>query len=91
VVFATPERQELVTLVLRRGATIGEAIEESGLQAFFSQVDFDELQAGVWGRIAERSVVLRDGDRVELYRPLARDPRDARRALARVQRSGSSS
>jgi putative ubiquitin-RnfH superfamily antitoxin RatB of RatAB toxin-antitoxin module len=91
VAFATPQRQELVALDLRAGATVAEAIDESGLRSLFGEVDFEQLQAGIWGRVAERAAVLNDGDRVELYRPLARDPRDARRELARVQRLGSSS
>lgn len=91
VAFATPERQELVALELERGTTVADAIRESGLQAMFRQVDFSELQAGIWGRVVERATALSDGDRVELYRPLTRDPRDARRELARVQRLGSSS
>jgi putative ubiquitin-RnfH superfamily antitoxin RatB of RatAB toxin-antitoxin module len=91
VAFATPERQKLVALKVERGATVADAIRESGLQALFSQVDFNQLEAGIWGRVVERGAVLSEGDRVELYRPLARDPRDARRELARVQRLGSSS
>ena len=91
VVFAAPERQEIVVVELRAGATVAEAIEQSGLQTAFGPIDFDELQAGIWGRLVPRSAVLSDGDRVELYRPLARDPRDARRELARLQRLGSSS
>ena len=91
VVFATPERQVLRALQLPQGATVAEAIDRSGLQAVFDQVDFDRLEAGIWGRITERSCALQAGDRVELYRPLARDPRDARRELARAQRFGSSS
>lgn len=91
VVFATAERQELVALELDEGATVADAIDESGLRALFSQVDFDTLEAGIWGRVVEPTTVLGEGDRVELYRPLARDPRDARRELARVQRLGSSS
>jgi putative ubiquitin-RnfH superfamily antitoxin RatB of RatAB toxin-antitoxin module len=91
VVFATAERQELVALELDEGATVADAIDKSGLRALFSQVDFDTLEAGIWGRVVEPTTVLGEGDRVELYRPLARDPRDARRELARVQRLGSSS
>lgn len=91
VVFATPERQELVTMTLEPGATVADAIRESGLRDVFSHVDLDALQTGIWGRIVARSTPLADGDRVEIYRPLERDPRDARRELARVQRLGSSS
>lgn len=91
VAFAAPNRQELVALELEQGATVADAIRESKLQALFRNVDFDALQAGIWGRIIERDTVLTDGDRVELYRPLERDPMEARRELARVQRLGSSS
>ncbi len=91
VVFAAPDRQELVALELEQGATTADAIRESGLQGLFGQVDLDALQVGIWGRVVERETVLNDGDRVELYRPLERDPKDARRELARVQRLGSSS
>ena len=91
VAFATPGRQELVALELEQGATVADAIHESGLQALFDRVDFDALRAGIWGRVVGRDTTLTDGDRVELYRPLERDPREARRELARVQRLGSSS
>ena len=91
VVFAAPDRQELVALELEQGATTADAIRESGLSGLFGQVDLDALQVGIWGRVVERETVLNDGDRVELYRPLERDPKDARRELARVQRLGSSS
>lgn len=91
VVFATPERQDLLVLELQAGSTVAEAIEESRLQGVFSAADFDELQTGIWGRVVERSTALSEGDRVELYRPLERDPREARRELARLQRLGSSS
>ena len=91
VVFATPQRQVLKALELPQGATVAEAIDRSGLLALFDQVDLDELEVGIWGRITERCCTLQANDRVELYRPLTRDPRDARRELARVQRLGSSS
>ena len=79
VVFALPERQVLRTLELPDGSTVGDAILHSKLALEFPEADFDELQAGVWGRPVDRSQLLNDGDRVELYRPLAMDPREARR------------
>ncbi len=91
VAFAIKERQELVALDLVSGATVADAIRASGLQAHFNEIDFDQLEAGIWGRVVDRETVLSDGDRVELYRPLERDPMEARRELARIQRLGSSS
>jgi putative ubiquitin-RnfH superfamily antitoxin RatB of RatAB toxin-antitoxin module len=75
VVFALPDKQELVTIELPSTATVADAIEESGLQ-------HRNLQAGIWGRPVGRGQRLSNGDRVELYRPLQRDPRVARRELA---------
>lgn len=82
VVFALPERQQLVTVELPPAATVADAIEKSGLQHRFADENFVNMQAGIWGRPVERNQRLSNGDRVELYRPLQRDPRDARRELA---------
>ncbi|NIV18987.1 MAG: RnfH family protein [Woeseiaceae bacterium] len=86
VVFALPETQVLVTVELDEGATVQDAIDESGLVDRFPDDRLDALPAGIWGHPVERNRALSDGDRVEIYRPLAMDPREARR-----QRSGSSS
>lgn len=82
VVFALPQRQELVTVTLDEGATVAQAIERSALAASFPGWSFDECAVGIWGRPAERDQRLADGDRVELYRPLRMDPREARRSQA---------
>lgn len=84
VVFALPNRQKLVELQLDVGATIAEAIEASGLDAEFEDVDFSSCEVGVWSKPQRRDHVLRDKDRVEVYRPLDMDPREARRQLALV-------
>jgi len=79
VVFALPDRQELLVVELPDGSSVGAVIEKSRLARQFPDVDFDALQAGVWGKPTARSHVVKEGDRVELYRPLAMDPREARR------------
>ena len=81
VVYASTQKQVLASVELARDATVGDAIEHA-LAAEFPSESLARLQAGIWGRPVERSRVLIDGDRVELYRPLRRDPRDARRELA---------
>ena len=82
IVFALSERQVLETMELPEGSTVADAIKRSALAQEFPTVDFDQLQAGVWGKLVERGRVLLDGDRVELYRPLMMDPREARRLKA---------
>ena len=84
VVFALPDRQFLESVELADGATVDDAIERSGLARKFPDVDFDGRQAGIWGRPVSRSHVLCAGDRVELYRPLEMDPREARRLKAGI-------
>lgn len=87
IVFATAETQELLTLMLSPGATVAAAVSASGLMRRFPDVDFDRLQAGIWGHPVARDRVLADGDRVEIYRPLELDPKEARRQLALMGRT----
>ncbi|MGB5335325.1 MAG: RnfH family protein, partial [Woeseiaceae bacterium] len=67
---------------LPEGATVSDALSASGLERRFPQVDFSALQAGIWGHIVARDKVLNGGDRVEVYRPLKLNPKEARRQLA---------
>ena len=87
VVFASCESQELKTVVVASGATVAEAIVASGLLQAFPDQDPNDLTVGVWGRVVAEDRVLRQGDRVELYRPLELDPREARRQLATLGRT----
>lgn len=83
VVVATPDRQELVGMRFRRGASAADAVARSGISGKFPQLNLDECQLAVWGKLAAPDTVLRSGDRVEVLRPLAIDPRDTRRELAK--------
>jgi len=87
VVFAAPECQRLVTLTLRPNATVNEAIEKSGLARQFPQENLSGCEVGIWGRVVTRDKALHTGDRVEIYRRLALDPREARRRLAAAGRT----
>ena len=87
IVFALPQRQELIEVTLKEGATLADAIEASGLSARFPEEQIDQLPTGVWGRPVGGDHILRDGDRVEIYRPLEIEPREARRRLAEAGRT----
>ncbi len=82
VAYAVSQRQRLVRVVLQPGATVGDAIAESRIADEFPDDDLAAMPAGVWGRVVPRDHVLADGDRVEVYRPLAIDPKEARRRRA---------
>lgn len=87
VVFATPERQELVELAVPEGTTVAEAIDASGIADRFPAESLDECPVGIWGREVSRDQVPREGDRIEIYRPLAMDPKEARRQQALTGRT----
>jgi len=82
VVFALPETQRLVPVSLQAGATVVDAIDASALEAAFPDYDLAQCAVGVWGQLVARDRVLVNGDRVEIYRELLMDPREARRRLA---------
>ena len=87
VVFALPERQALLEVSLPEGASVADAIAASGISAAFPDFALDELEAAIWGRVVNRDTPLKAGDRVELYRPLELDPKEARRQLAAAGRT----
>jgi uncharacterized protein len=80
VVYALPQRQELIVLELAPGSTAQDAIEASGLLRILPR--FEIARAGIWGRPVSPETVLRDRDRVEIYRPLLADPKKVRRERA---------
>ena len=82
VAFALAERQQLVAVAVAPGTTAGVAIEQSGIAGQFPGQDFSACQLGIWGRLVDAAHELQDGDRIEIYRPLTIDPREARRRLA---------
>jgi putative ubiquitin-RnfH superfamily antitoxin RatB of RatAB toxin-antitoxin module len=84
VVFGRHDAQTLVALSLQQGATVASAIASSGLAEKYPDESFADLAAGIWGRIVERECILKDGDRVEIYRPLQLEPRESRRRLAQL-------
>jgi uncharacterized protein len=83
VVCATAERQLLRRLSLPAGSTVIQAVEQSGILLSMPEIDFDPSRLGIFSRRVEPDEVLHDGDRVEIYRPLTLDPKDARRRRAR--------
>ena len=87
VVFATPDQQILTSVSLPAGATVADAISAANLEKQFPDSDLDALATGIWGKPVDRAAKITDGDRVELYRDLLIDPRDARRQLALAGRT----
>ena len=76
-----------VVVVLDEGATAADALRMSELQRRHPELDLTRLPLGVWGVLCESTQRLRDNDRVELYRPLTVDPKEARRLRFRANRT----
>jgi putative ubiquitin-RnfH superfamily antitoxin RatB of RatAB toxin-antitoxin module len=86
VAYALPGRQRVVQLTLHAGMTALDAVLAAGLEREFPEIASHDLVLGIYGRRVEATQVLRSGDRVEIYRPLKFDPRDARRRAAQAVR-----
>ena len=87
VVYATPGRQARYVLHVKEGATLSDAIRASGVLEAFPEIDLARNRVGIHGTLAKGAQVLREGDRVEIYRPLSVDPKEARRARAARRRA----
>ena len=82
VAYATPEQQVLVALDLPENSTLETAIQASGLLARFPEINLSATAVGIFGKVCELNQSLKTGDRVEIYRALIHDPKEARRQRA---------
>jgi uncharacterized protein len=82
VVYARPGREEAVSLKVPAGATALDALRASGLLERHPEIDLARQKIGIYGKVVSAQSPLRDGDRVELYRPLQVDAKEARRRRA---------
>lgn len=90
VAYALPSRQEIISLDVRSGCTAREAVALSGIDRLFPGLDLAHLDLGIFSRPLNGQAlplpdayVLEAGDRVEIYRPLRKDPKQARLERAR--------
>jgi putative ubiquitin-RnfH superfamily antitoxin RatB of RatAB toxin-antitoxin module len=82
VTYALPEKQEVVPLTLSAGSTLKQAVEASGLAEKYPAIDVATGKFGIYSKLARPDTVLRDRDRVEIYRPLIADPKEVRKQRA---------
>ena len=82
VAYALPEQQVIIPLQVDQGTTIEEVITLSGVLQQFPDIDLSQNKVGIFGKIAKPDTILRERDRVEIYRPLIADPKESRRRRA---------
>ena len=73
-----------MTLALSPGATVADALNHSGIYRTYPETR--EMVVGIYAKLVSLDVILKEGDRIEIYRPLALDPKEKRRQLARKKR-----
>lgn len=82
IVYGTADKQHLQCLRVLPGTTARQAVLQSGMTELFPQADLLNAPLGIFGKVVKDDTVLRDKDRVEIYRPLLLDPKEARRLRA---------
>jgi putative ubiquitin-RnfH superfamily antitoxin RatB of RatAB toxin-antitoxin module len=86
VYAASPARQSLIGLEVAAGTTVAQAVELSGIKAEHPDIVILDTRVGIFGRPVALNAVLEEGDRVEIYRSLRADPKEARRRKVRRRR-----
>ena len=80
--YALPKQAVVIDLDIEPGCTLEQAISQSGLLAQFPEIDLTQNKIGIYGKLKPLDTVARDGDRIEIYRPLQADPMESRRRRA---------
>lgn len=82
VAYANPETQLIVALSLPKETTLEAAVQASGIMAQFPEIALSALNVGVFGAVCKADQLIKQGDRIEIYRSLLHDPKEARRQRA---------
>jgi putative ubiquitin-RnfH superfamily antitoxin RatB of RatAB toxin-antitoxin module len=84
VCYALPDQQRIISLEVEEGATVLQAVEQSGIDQLFPDIDITSAKMGVFGKVVAKPAEtgLQEGDRVEIYRPLIADPKEVRKTRA---------
>ena len=89
VAYATPLRQITKTVTLPAGSNVEQAIRASGLLDEYPEINLAQQRVGVFGEFVRLDECLQGGERVEIYRALIADPKEARRRRATARDGGS--
>ena len=82
VAYATPDKQVILECYIDNGTSPRDAVRQSGIDLHFPEIDLENCDIGVFGKVIAADYELHDGDRIEIYRPLIADPKEIRRQRA---------
>jgi putative ubiquitin-RnfH superfamily antitoxin RatB of RatAB toxin-antitoxin module len=83
VAYASPTTQKILSVEVEEGSTIESAIDRSGILELFPEIDLGKQKVGIFSKLKSLDEKVKAGDRIEIYRPLTLDPKDARRKRAK--------
>ena len=86
LIYALPDEQEILTIEVSNDCDIQNAIIQSNILELYPEIDLKVNRVGVFSKVSKLTDTLRDGDRIEIYRPLIIDPKEARKARALKQK-----
>jgi len=79
VAYTNADKQVWLKVELTEGCTVIDAIEESGILDLFPEIDLEQQKIGIYGKMTKPDTKLKEGDRVEIYRPITADPKTVKR------------
>ena len=82
IVYAKPEKQALISISIAENCTVLEAILQSKMLGKFPDCDLNVVNVGIFSTLCTLETIVQHGDRIEIYRPLETDPKEARRQRA---------
>ncbi len=82
IAYVKPEKQALISISVAENCTVSEAILQSKILAEFPEIELDVAKVGIFSTLCTLEKIVENGDRIEIYRPLQTDPKDARRQRA---------
>ncbi len=85
VAYARPDKQVVLELEVQEGTRVVQAIMLSGILQQHPEIEFSQAEVGIFGQVCDKEKTLKTGDRVEIYRPLIRTPKEARKLRATKQ------
>lgn len=83
VAYATPEQQTILVVQIKENTTIEDAIIHSGILQIFPEIDLTRQKVGVFSKQKAATDLMQENDRIEIYRPLLMDPKEARKKRAK--------
>lgn len=84
VSYALPDKQKILAVEVNEDTTVYDAVVQSGIEQQFAELDITTAKMGIFGKAVAKpkTVVVTEGDRIEIYRPLIADPKEVRKARA---------